>query len=173
MRRVVNQRPDAEGWIAGPVDEDPTYVEECRNLVRSLGLQQNIQFLGMQRVEDLMPQIGLVVLSSISEALPLVLLEGYAAGVPTVATDVGSCRQLVDGLDAEDRALGPSGTVVPIAQPQQLADAALALLGDPVAWHAASRAAVARVERYYTDTLMFDRYRQVYERALTYAPGVA
>jgi len=120
-----------------------------------------------------MPQIGLVVLSSISEALPLVLLEGYAAGVPTVATDVGSCRQLVEGLDAEDRALGPSGTVVPIAQPQQLADAALALLGDPVAWHAASRAAVARVERYYTDTLMFDRYRQVYERALTYAPGVA
>ena len=173
MRRVVNQRPDAEGWIAGPVDEDPTYVEECRNLVRSLGLQQNIQFLGMQRVEDLMPQIGLVVLSSISEALPLVLLEGSAAGVPTVATDVGSCRQLVEGLDAEDRALGPSGTVVPIAQPQQLADAALALLGDPVAWHAASRAAVARVERYYTDTLMFDRYRQVYERALTYAPGVA
>ena len=173
MRRMVNQRPDAQGWIAGPEDEDPTYVEECRNLVRSLGLQQHVRFLGMQRVEDLMPKIGLVVLSSISEALPLVLLEGYAAGVPTVATDVGSCRQLVEGLDAEDRALGPSGVVVPIAQPQQLADAALALLGDPVAWQAASRAAVARVERYYTDTLMFDRYRRVYDRALAHAPGVA
>ena len=173
MRRMVNQRPDAQGWIAGPEDEDPTYVEECRNLVRSLGLQQHVRFLGMQRVEDLMPKIGLVVLSSISEALPLVLLEGYAAGVPTVATDVGSCRQLVEGLDAEDRALGPSGVVVPIAQPQQLADAALALLGDPVAWQAASRAAVARVERYYTDTLMFDRYRRVYDRALALAPGVA
>ncbi|HQQ69988.1 MAG TPA: GT4 family glycosyltransferase PelF, partial [Alicycliphilus sp.] len=75
MRRVVNQRPEAQGWIAGPAEEDPAYAEECRNLVRSLGLQQQVRFLGMQRVEDLMPQIGLVVLSSISEALPLVLLE--------------------------------------------------------------------------------------------------
>ena len=173
MRRVVNQRPDAQGWIAGPAEEDPAYAEECRNLVRSLGLQQQVRFLGMQRVEDLMPQIGLVVLSSISEALPLVLLEGYAAGVPAVSTDVGSCRQLVEGLDEEDRALGASGAVVPIAKPQQLADAALRLLGDSAAWQAASRAAVARVERYYTDTLMFDRYRQVYEHALARTPGAA
>ena len=84
-----------------------------------------------------MPQIGLVVLSSISEALPLVILEGYAAGVPTVSTDVGSCRQLVEGLDDEDRALGSSGgVVVPIADPQALADAAIALLNDPAAWQA-------------------------------------
>ena len=173
MRRVANQNPQAQGWIAGPEDEDPAYVQECRNLVRSLGLEEQVRFLGFQKVEDLMPQIGLVVLSSISEALPLVLLEGYAAGVPAVSTDVGSCRQLVYGLDAEDQALGASGAVVPIAQPQQLADAALALLGDPAAWQAASAAAVARVERYYTDTLMFDRYRQVYESALARNPGAA
>ena len=117
-----------------------------------------------------MPQIGLVVLSSISEALPLVLLEGYAAGVPTVTTDVGSCRQLVEGLDEEDRALGCSGAVVPIAQPQQLADAALALLADTATWNAASQASIARVERYYTDTMMFDRYRKVYENAFAHSP---
>ena len=173
MRRVVNQRPDAQGWIAGPAEEDPAYAEECRNLVRSLGLQEQVKFLGMQRVEDLMPQIGLVVLSSISEALPLVLLEGYAAGVPVVSTDVGSCRQLIEGLDEEDRALGASGMVVPIAEPQLLADAALQLLGDSARWQAASRAGIARVERYYTDTLMFDRYRQVYDRALAATPGAA
>ena len=45
--------------------------------------------------------------------------------------------------------------------------------GDSAAWRAASRAAVARVERYYTDTLMFDRYRQVYEGALARNPGAA
>ena len=165
MRRVVNQLPDAEGWIAGPADEDPAYAQECENLVNSLGLQQHVRFLGFQKVEDLMPRIGVVVLSSISEALPLVVLEGYAAGVPVVTTDVGSCRQLVDGLDAEDQALGSSGRVVPIADPQRLADAALDLLKDTEAWNAASRAAIARVERYYTDKMMFDRYRSVYEGA--------
>ena len=166
MRRVVNQLPQAQGWIAGPAEEDPSYAQECENLVQSLGLQAQVKFLGFQKVEALMPQIGLVVLSSISEALPLVILEGYAAGVPTVSTDVGSCRQLIEGLDAEDRALGPSGAVVNIADPQALADASIALLTDTPAWTRASTAAIARVERYYTDEMMFSRYRKVYEQAL-------
>ncbi|WP_306604937.1 GT4 family glycosyltransferase PelF [Azonexus sp.] len=170
MRRVVNQMPDAEGWIAGPEDEDLAYAEECHDLVRSLGLENHVRFLGFQKVENLMPKIGLTILSSISEALPLVILEGYAAGVPTISTDVGSCRQLIEGLDEEDRALGTSGAVVNIADPQALADAAIALLGDPAAWQAASQAGIARVERYYTDELMFGRYREVYQKAFAQIP---
>jgi glycosyltransferase involved in cell wall biosynthesis len=166
MRSVVNQLPEAEGWIAGPEDEDPTYAQECRNLVQSLGLQDKVRFLGFQKIDELMPKIGLTILSSISEALPLVILEGYAAGVPTVSTDVGSCRQLIEGLDDEDRALGASGSVVNIANPQALADAAVALLCNEDRWLAASRSGIARVERYYTDDLMFGRYRRVYEQAL-------
>jgi len=84
---------------------------------------------------------------------------------------VGSCRQLIEGLDDEDRALGPSGRVVNIAAPQELADAAIGLLTDASAWSQASAAAVARVERYYTDKMMFDRYRQVYESALSQTRG--
>ena len=114
-----------------------------------------------------MPKIGLIILSSISEALPLVILEGYAAGVPAISTDVGSCRQLIEGLEPEDKALGHSGAVVNIADPQALADAALTLLSDSSAWHAASQAGITRVERYYTDDLMFGHYRRVYEKALT------
>ena len=171
MRRVVNRLPQAEGWIAGPEDEDPGYAEECRKLAESLGIAEQVKFLGFQKVEALMPRIGLTVLSSISEALPLVILEGYAAGVPTVSTDVGSCRQLIEGLDAEDQALGPSGAVVNIADPQALGDAAVDLLTDNAAWQAASRAAIARVERYYTDDLMFGHYRRVYNRALGAGEG--
>jgi glycosyltransferase involved in cell wall biosynthesis len=171
MRRVVNYLPEAEGWIAGPEDEDKSYAEECHNLVRSLGLQEHVRFLGFQKVEDLMPKIGLTILSSISEALPLVILEGYAAGVPTISTDVGSCRQLIEGLTPEDQALGHSGAVVNIADPQGLADAALALLSNHEAWHAASQAGIARVERYYTDELMFGHYRKVYEKAMQTPEG--
>ncbi|WP_374339956.1 GT4 family glycosyltransferase PelF [Methyloversatilis sp.] len=165
MRRVVNRMPEAQGWIAGPAEEDPAYAEECRNLVDSLGLADNVRFLGMQKIDELMPQIGLVVLSSISEALPLVLLEGFAAGVPAVCTDVGSCRQLINGLGEEDEALGAAGRVVGIADPQSLADAALELLTDRPAWLSARSAGIARVERYYGDTLMFERYRAVYAGA--------
>ena len=166
MRIVVNRLPHAQGWIAGPMEEDAEYAEECVNLVDSLGLSDSVRFLGFQKMEELMPKIGLVVLSSISEALPLVILEGYAAGVPVVATDVGSCRQLVEGLDAQDRALGASGRIVGIADPEALAAAALELLAHPARWQSAQRAGIARVERYYTQELMVARYREIYESAL-------
>ena len=98
MRTVVNQMPQAEAWIAGPEDESPEYAEECRNLATSLGLTEKVKFLGFQKINELMPKVGVLVLSSISEALPLVVLEGFAAGVPSITTDVGSCRQLIYGL---------------------------------------------------------------------------
>lgn len=164
MRKITRHHPEAEAWIAGPTDEDPGYAEECRELVRFLGLEDKVKFLGFQQMTELLPKIGLVVLSSISEALPLVLLEGYAAGIPALATDVGSCRQLIEGLPGEDAALGSSGRVVRIADPEMLADAALSLLNDPVAWHAASQSAVQRVEKYYTQELLFEQYLSLYEK---------
>ncbi len=173
MRTVVNQRPDAEGWIAGPEDEDPGYAAECRSLTANLGLADKVKFLGFQKLPDLLPKVGLVVLSSISEALPLVLLEGYAAGVPAVSTDVGSCRQLIFGLDEADQALGASGRVVGIADPQALAEAALELL-EPTAWKIASEAGIRRVEAYYAQDMMLAQFRDVYERALKpaqHSPG--
>ncbi|MBL8385798.1 MAG: GT4 family glycosyltransferase PelF [Burkholderiales bacterium] len=173
MRTVVNRMPDAEAWIAGPEDEAPEYAAECRNIAASLGLAEHVKFLGFQKIDELMPKIGLVVLSSISEALPLVILEGYAAGVPCVATDVGSCRQLVHGLGAEDEALGAAGAVVRIADAPALAEAALGLLGDPARWRAAQAAGIARVERFYTQERMFDQYRALYGAALGAAPAAA
>jgi glycosyltransferase involved in cell wall biosynthesis len=164
MRSVVNRIPEAEGWIAGPEDEDPGYAEECHKLTASLGLTDKVKFLGFQKVEVILEKVGLVVLSSISEALPLVMLEGYAAGVPSLSTDVGSCRQLIYGLTPEDQALGASGAVVRIADPQAMATAAIELL-QPENWFPARDAAIARVERYYTQTLMFDEFKQVYEDA--------
>lgn len=165
-RLVCDRLPDVQVWIAGPEEEDPDYAQACQALAHSLGLQNQLQFLGFQRMADLLPRIGVNVLSSISEGLPLVLIEGFAAGVPAVATDVGACRQLIEGLSPDDQALGHAGAVVPIADPAALADAIVPLLADPARWHAASAAAVARVERHYTEDQMIDRYRQVYAHTL-------
>lgn len=162
MRTVADRVPEAQGWIAGPTEEDEGYAAECRNLVESLGLESIVHFLGFQKMEEVLPKVGVLVLSSISEALPLVILEGYAAGVPVVATDVGSCRQLIEGLDDEDRALGRSGRVVGIADPEALAEAAIELISNHAVWTEAQQSGIRRVERYYTQELMIDRYRKIY-----------
>jgi glycosyltransferase involved in cell wall biosynthesis len=86
--------------------------------------------------------------------------------VPSIATDVGSCRQLIYGLPGEDAAIGASGRVVGIADPTALAGAALELLGNPEEWHAAQLAGIARVEKYYTQERMIKSYRDLYEKAL-------
>ncbi|TDR73619.1 GT4 family glycosyltransferase PelF [Paludibacterium purpuratum] len=171
MLTVIEAMPEAEAWIAGPDDEDEDYALECQRLVASLGLADKVKFLGMQNVEALMPQIGLVVLSSISEALPLVVLEGFAAGVPSITTEVGACRELIYGRAGEDAALGAAGEVVPIANPSALAQAALSLLQNPVRWRAAQRAGIARVERYYSQTQMVGTYRALYDKLLAQHGG--
>lgn len=166
MRVVVSELPDAEGWIVGPEDENKSYAEECHHLVRSLGLQKSVKFLGFQNVTEILPRLGVNVLTSISEAQPLVVLEGFAAGVPCLSTDVGCVRELVYGADPDDRAHGAAGAVVNIANPEATARAALELLADPQRWHASQAAGIARVERLYTQELMLARYRSIYETAL-------
>lgn len=166
MKSVCEQIPEAEAWIAGPENEDPAYALECRSIANSLGLGDRVKFLGFQKIDDLLPKVGIGVLSSISEALPLVLLEGFAAGVPAVATDVGSCSQLIFGLDDEDKALGAAGDIVRIADPEALAKACIGLLADPEKWRAAQSAGIARVEKYYTQDMMFAKYRAIYEWAV-------
>lgn len=159
--------PAVQGWIIGPEAEDSDYARECHELQESLGLHDCVKFLGFKKVDALLPQIGLVALTSISEGLPLVVLEAFAAGVPVVTTDVGSCRELIEGADAADRALGSAGSVVQIANPEIFADALVDLLSHPDKWYAAQAAAIARVERYYTDTLMEESYSGLYRKLLS------
>ena len=166
IRVLADRMPHVQGWIVGPSDEDPSYAAECRALAESLSVGDKVIFTGMRNVAEILPQTGIMVLSSISEGLPLVILEAYAAGVPVVATDVGSCSQLVYGHEEEDRLLGSSGAVVGINDPKALAEAALELLQSPERWRAARDAAIARVHRFYTKELMVSAYRELYEKGV-------
>jgi glycosyltransferase involved in cell wall biosynthesis len=166
MRGVCARLPEAEGWLIGPEDEDPEYARECRDLVSSLGLDENIKFLGFQDITTILPKLGLLVLTSISEAFPLVLLEAFATGLPALTTDVGACREIIEGASDEDKALGAAGAVVPIASPEATAQAALELLMDAPRWRAAQRACMQRVERYYTQAGVLARYREIYQSAI-------
>jgi glycosyltransferase involved in cell wall biosynthesis len=163
---IVHNIPGAKAVIVGGLDDDPNYVGECRSLVSTLRLDNNLEFLGKQVTEKILPTVDLLFLSSISEGLPFVILEGFAAGVPAVSTDVGACRELIYGKTPEDRALGKAGEVVGIANPKELATAAIGILQNPAVWASASQAAINRVTRYYSLQAIMDDYATIYSEAL-------
>jgi len=100
--------------------------------------------------------------------MPLVILEGYAAGVPCVATSVGSCRDLIEGgVDEEDIKIGLAGAVTGIANPQALADHYIRLLSfGNGEWEKAQEAAMKRVEAYYRQEMFLQDYKNIYDEAL-------
>lgn len=165
LRRTV---PDVLCWVMGPADEDAEYAEECFELVRYLGLQETVVFLGRVKISEYLGRIDVLALTSISEAQPLVILEAGAAGVPTVATDVGACREMLEGHPDETPALGAGGEVVPLSSPNAAAAAMSRLLTDPDWWQRCSDAIRTRTERYYNkreiDRIYGDMYRDMMAR---------
>jgi glycosyltransferase involved in cell wall biosynthesis len=166
IRSMVNTFPSIRGLIIGPQEEDQKYADECRLLIQSLDLEDHIEMTGNQNVQQVLTKLGVVILTSISEAQPLVLLEAMAAGIPCVATDVGACSEMLIGANDEDKQLGPSGIIVPIANPNENARALTALLSDPQKWRDYGDSGRKRVTRYYEEKDMFFAYRSLYKEAI-------
>lgn len=165
---IIHKNPQAEAWIVGAQDEDPEYVETCQNLTRTLGLEKKIKFLGQLNVMDVFPKLDLLILTSISEGTPFAILESFAVGIPVVATDVGGCKELIYGKNAEDRALGVAGRLVNIADPDGVADAAFDLLTHETAWVDSQRTGYERVTQFYSMTGFIENYSVIYEEAMNH-----
>ncbi|MDX2308533.1 MAG: glycosyltransferase family 4 protein [Hyphomicrobium sp.] len=73
--------------------------ERLKGLAHSLGLADRVRFPGALPARDALPLGRLLVVPSLKESFPYVVLEGAAAGLPLVATDVGGIPEIVRGTD--------------------------------------------------------------------------
>jgi len=166
---LVEHLPGARAVLAGPTDEDPDYVAECRTLAATLGIQDRLEITGAVDVREIYARLDAVALTSVSEGLPLVVLEAGAAGLPMVATDVGACRELLQGRDRADRARGPSGLVTGVADPGATSEALLTLARDPGLRHEMGRVARERIRAHYQERDLVASYRDIYQRLMAQA----
>jgi glycosyltransferase involved in cell wall biosynthesis len=156
-QRIANLRV----LVMGPTEEDASYFEECTQLVAELALSDCVKFTGNVRIADLMPTIHVIVLTSLSEAQPLVLLEGGAAGIPCVATNVGACREIIEGSAAES-APQPGGFVTDVVAPDQVADRVCQLLENDALRRQFGETLRQRVIRHYASDLARQKYGELY-----------
>ena len=163
LREMV---PDVHVLILGPTDEDLVYFRECQEMLAHLNLENTFEFSGRVKLHDYLGNVDVIALTSISEAQPLVLLEAGAAGVPSVATDVGSCREILQGRADETPNLGPGGFVTPLSNPMATAKGLADLLLNEDLRKQYGEAIRARTEKYYNKRVVDGLYRGLYQEHL-------
>ena len=159
---VKRTEPEVRLKIMGNCAEDPMYYQECLELVEELETQ-DVEFLGQVNIKEHLPEVDLLLLSSISEGQPLAILEGLAAEIPFVATNVGDCRALLLGEREDDR-FGPAGIIVPVMNSEAMAQAILRCMRSPDMTASMGQAGRKRVEAYYSREGMLDAFRKIYEQ---------
>lgn len=152
--------------IIGPYEEDPEYFEECKKLVAQLQLEEHLTFTGKVNTLQYLPKIHLIVLTSISESQPLVILEAGAAGIPSVATDAGCCGELIYGKASESPKLGPGGALSPLYNASSIADNIYELLSQPTYYTRCSEAIKKRIATYYNAKDVVRQYQELYDHYL-------
>src|SRR5262249_3077047 len=166
MIEVARGVPGLQGLIVGDGPEE----QRLRAKVRAMGLGALIRFTGYRRdVDRIYPAIDVLVVPSLSEGLPMVVLEAMAYGRPVVGTRVGGIPEAVED--------GVTGLVVPPADAGTLAGAVRTLLLDPVLCQAMGKAGQARVERRFSVRARAARVLSLYEdivrRSRTASSGAA
>jgi glycosyltransferase involved in cell wall biosynthesis len=135
------------------------YHAEMRDLVRSLQLEERLRFAGNQ--EDMPAAYSachVTVLTSSREGTPNVLLESMACEVPVVATNIADNSVVVPDNEA--------GFIVPLGQPDQVADRISRLLRDEARRTMMGRAARSWVTREFSTMMLARRTEDVYTQAL-------
>lgn len=147
--------------ILGPDEEMPEYANECKEMASEMGLSDFVEFTGRVKTEEFLPAFDVCVLSSISEGQPLAVLEGMAAGKPWVVTDVGSCRELIEGNKKED-IYGSCGFTVPPVSPNELAERLRWCIENRDLLPKMGENGRKRVMKYYLAEDMIHAYRELY-----------
>lgn len=145
--------------IMGGVD-DEEYAQECYALVDQLHLE-NVIFTGRVDIISYMEKLDFTILTSISEGQPLSVLESFAARRPCVTTDVGCCRELLNGNE-KDR-YGKAGYCVPPMYREGLAQAMDRMCASRARRLRMGENAQKRVKAYYRKEEMIEKYRKMYQ----------
>lgn len=166
--RPVKRVPDVVRVFAGVrrrrraklalVGEGPG-VPEIRALVRELGLEEDVHFLGKQSdVETVLSMADVLLLPSEQESFGLVAVEAMACETPVVASRAGGLPEVV--------VHGETGFLAEVGDVSAMADYVNRLLDDPALHRDFAAKGRDRVERYFSCTHQVQRYEELYRQIL-------
>lgn len=166
VARIAPRVPGVRFLVVG----DGPLREELVGMAGRLGLRGRVRFLGFRPdAREIIRHLDVLVVPSLTEGSPLVVLEAMASGVPVVASAVG-------GIPDQIRH-GREGLLVPTGDPAALGEAMLSLLSDPGYARRMGAAGRRRAVSDFGHDRMVSRIESVYRAVLagrsgaTLAPG--
>lgn len=155
LKQVIGQRPHARLVLVGEGPE----LAKIHELVRQNSLEKHVVLLGLRNdVARLLPAADLFLLTSISEGIPLTLIEAMSAGLPVVATRVGGVAEVVEH--------GETGLLAPSGDDAKLAEHVLRLAADHERRLRMGESGRRRAKEIFSESRMHASYLRLYEELL-------
>ena len=152
MSRLVSQHPNARLLLVGEGEQRQT-IEAA---IRQAQLDQVITLHGNRSdVVSFLQAADAFLLTSVSEGIPLTLIEAMAAGVPCVATRVGGIPEVIDD--------GHSGLLAPAKAADDLARCVSRLIGETGLRQRLVEQGRLRATSKFGDDAMHARYHCLYQ----------
>jgi glycosyltransferase involved in cell wall biosynthesis len=155
LARVLPHRPDASLVVVGEGPERPS----IERTVRELGVGNRVRMLGLRTdVPRLLAGADLFLLTSVSEGIPLTLIEAMARELPVVCTDVGGIPEVV--------VHGTTGLLASAGDDAALAGHVLRLANESALRAELGRRGRERACSLFAESVMVERYRRLYQDML-------
>lgn len=150
---AVPRVPALQLWIVGNGSIRPQLEE----LVVRLGLADHVTFWGERHhVAPFFSTADVFTMSSVSEGLPMSLLQAMSIGLPAIVTDVGGMAEIVRNAEC--------GLRVPVGDAAAYADAIVQLAQNPAARESFAANAVQAYQTDFTLEHMDAAYMDLYSR---------
>ena len=157
--------PSARFLIVGGACAEPEHRAELENRTAQLNLNGKVIFTGARNdVSQILREVDISVLPSLSESFSNTLLESMAHGIPVIATSVGGNPEIITD--------GVNGLLVPPRDPAELTLAMNTLLESPELARRLGKAAREKVVREYSLERLLQRTEDLYTSLLERVTGL-
>ncbi|MCR4337677.1 MAG: glycosyltransferase [Candidatus Omnitrophica bacterium] len=155
---LAKQYPQLRVLLIGGGPEE----ENLRRLIQELNITSIVRFTGiLSNLEDIYPAMDVFVLSSLTEGVPLTILEAMASHVPVVATSVGGIDELM-----EDQ---KTGLLLKSFAVEELVDKIRLLIEDQSLHQKITANADLSVRTKFSLKEMIQQYKKIYEDSISRA----
>ena len=154
---VKEKIPDVLFKLYGPI-VDEKYYHTCKNLAKELNVENNFIFAGSTSSPEKAYNEGdVVMLTSISEAFPFVVIEAMACEKVVISSDVGGTKEVLEGY----------GFVIKPKDYNEFADKVIYMLENPEIAEEMGRDAREFILNGFTIEDMVDNYGRLYKSLYT------